>query len=143
MVNLTGGARSLIALIGNLKARADTTQTKRIKEAASKQTEINKRMDRVLQVLVDGASPGLSEHEAKWFKELGRMREEIVGSGKYDERSLAVRAKNVSLIVVKELVSCIYILTGRTRLRKGSSCFVCFAEKTTNARGWIGGVAGL
>lgn len=53
------------------------------------------RLDRVLQSLMEKASPELSDHETKWFEELRRMKEEVVGSSKYDNRSLAARTKLV------------------------------------------------
>lgn len=102
-INLTGSARGLLGLLDTLKFRANKVTSDRVAVLAAKQTEINKRLDRSLQILVDGASPALSEHESRWFKELGRMREEIVGNGKYDERCLEVRAKNVRFI---QIITC-------------------------------------
>jgi len=49
------------------------------------------RLDRVLAELMKHASPTLSDHETKWFDELGRMREQVLGAGKYDEASLKAR----------------------------------------------------
>lgn len=49
------------------------------------------RLDRTLQLLMQQASPDLSESETKWFEELRRMRAEVFGAGRYDEGSLAAR----------------------------------------------------
>jgi len=37
------------------------------------------------------ANPTLSDHETKWFGELGRMRQQVLGAGRYDEGSLMAR----------------------------------------------------
>ena len=55
------------------------------------------RLDRLLQSLMEKASPELSEHEAKWFEELKRMKESVLGRGKYDEDSLVCRTRLVSV----------------------------------------------
>jgi nucleoporin NUP82 len=52
----------------------------------------------MLRGLMDRASPDLSEYETKWFGELKRMQNEIVGAGRYDEGSLAARARLVSSV---------------------------------------------
>lgn len=49
------------------------------------------RLDRTLQLLMQQASPALSESETKWFGELRRMEAEVLGAGRYDEASLAAR----------------------------------------------------
>lgn len=64
----------------------------RLKDA---QVALMRRLDSVLNALTKKASPELSENETKWFEELGRMREEVVGAGRYDERSLVARTKLV------------------------------------------------
>ncbi|KAF9483973.1 hypothetical protein BDN70DRAFT_873108 [Pholiota conissans] len=55
------------------------------------QKDLLARLDRLLQALMRKASPELSEHENKWFEELKRMKEDILGRGRYDEDSLASR----------------------------------------------------
>lgn len=47
----------------------------------------------MLQSLMEKASPDLSEHETKWFEELKRMKEDIIGAGRYDEGSLVARTR--------------------------------------------------
>ncbi|KAH9045181.1 hypothetical protein EDB85DRAFT_2165813 [Lactarius pseudohatsudake] len=51
------------------------------------------RLDRVLGELMKRASPTLSDHETKWFGELGRMRQQVLGAGRYDEASLMARVQ--------------------------------------------------
>ncbi|OBZ76188.1 Nucleoporin nup82 [Grifola frondosa] len=51
------------------------------------------RLDRILQALMAKASPELSEHETKWFDELRRIKEEVVGASRFDDRSLVLRTK--------------------------------------------------
>ena len=70
--------------------------TKRAQRIRESQKALSARQDRILQTLVQQASPELSEHEKKWFDELKRMKEEVVGAGRYDEGSLAARARLVS-----------------------------------------------
>ncbi|RPD67026.1 hypothetical protein L226DRAFT_529416 [Lentinus tigrinus ALCF2SS1-7] len=65
----------------------------RIAKAQETQKALLARSDRVLQGLMKKASPALSENEAKWFEELRRTKEEVVGAGRYDDRSLSAKAK--------------------------------------------------
>lgn len=69
--------------------------TDRMKGAMDKQKMLAVRSDRILQALVDKASPELSEHEKKWFDELKRMKDEVAGAGRHDEGSLAARTRLV------------------------------------------------
>ncbi|KAI0352971.1 hypothetical protein OH77DRAFT_1497486 [Trametes cingulata] len=78
-------ARSLGA-----SGQAKAERIARIQEA---QRALLARLDRTLQNLTAKASPELSENETKWFEELRRMKQEVVGAGKYDDRSLLARAK--------------------------------------------------
>ena len=79
----------------NTKGQAQIQRVARIQEA---QRALFARLDRTLQGLMAKASPELSENETKWFEELRRMKEEVVGAGKYDDRSLVARAKLVSFL---------------------------------------------
>ncbi|KAJ2924970.1 hypothetical protein H1R20_g12145, partial [Candolleomyces eurysporus] len=69
------------------------TTESRLEQATETQKGLMKRLDRLLQSLMAKASPELSEHETKWFDELKRMKEQILGQGKYDEGSLVARVK--------------------------------------------------
>ncbi|KAI0375777.1 hypothetical protein BV20DRAFT_16076 [Pilatotrama ljubarskyi] len=68
-------------------------KTERIARIQETQRSLLARLDKTLQNLTAKASPELSENETKWFEELRRMKEEVVGAGKYDDRSLRARAK--------------------------------------------------
>lgn len=93
----------MLRLIGLLKERVKDIQGSReegivgrVERMKGKHKELMKRADRVLQALMNGASPELSECETKWFDELGRMKAEVIGAGKFDERSLRARTALVS-----------------------------------------------
>jgi hypothetical protein len=66
------------------------------------------RLDRTLQGLMRKASPELSENESRWFEELKRMKNEVLGAGRYDEESLRARAKLGSffLIISAKFLNC-------------------------------------
>lgn len=70
--------------------------TGRLERMKGKHKELMGRADRILQALMNGASPELSECETKWFEELARMKGEITGAGKFDEGSLKARTTLVS-----------------------------------------------
>ena len=68
----------------------------RLAKVQEEQKLLLARLDRLLQSLMEKASPELSEHEAKWFEELKRMKDGVLGRGKYDEDSLVCRTRLVS-----------------------------------------------
>lgn len=83
------------ALVGEFcGARQDRIYARTRAMQAGQQTLLA-RLDRVLTELVKRANPRLSDHETKWFDELGRMREQVLGAGKYDEASLKARVQTV------------------------------------------------
>lgn len=88
--------RKMMELMADLKGRRVTEVTSRAEKVRNMQKKLAARSDRILQALVDKASPGLSEHETKWFDELKRMKEDVNGAGRYDEGSLSARSKLVS-----------------------------------------------
>jgi nucleoporin NUP82 len=88
--------RKMVELMTDLKGRRIMEVTSRVERVRYVQKKLAVRSDRILQALVDKASPGLSEHETKWFDELKRMKEEVSGAGRYDEGSLSARSKLVS-----------------------------------------------
>lgn len=92
-------------LIADLKGRRAMEVTSRAEKVRNAQKKLAARSDRILQALVDKASPGLSEHETKWFDELKRMKEDINGAGRYDEGSLSARAKLVWETVLSLMIS--------------------------------------
>lgn len=68
----------------------------RLKTIQTEQSKLLGRMDRLLHALVRQASPGLNEHETRWFEELRRMKAQVLGIGRYDPDSLRMRIKQVS-----------------------------------------------
>ena len=93
----------MLRLIELLKERVKNIQGEkeggiegRVDRVKGKHKELMRRADRILQALMNGASPELSESETKWFEELGRMKAEVAGAGKFDEGSLKARTALVS-----------------------------------------------
>ena len=90
-------------LLGELRgARQDRIEA-RTRAIQAGQQALIARLDRVLGELMKRANPTLSDNETKWFDELGRIREQVVGAGRYDEESLKARVQAVR-----------------------SDCFICF-----------------
>jgi nucleoporin NUP82 len=82
-------------LLGELRgARQDRIDARTHAIQAGQQALIA-RLDRVLTELMKRANPTLSDHETKWFDELGRIREQVLGAGRYDEASLKARMQAV------------------------------------------------
>jgi nucleoporin NUP82 len=82
-------------LLGELRgARQDRIESRTHAIQAGQQALIA-RLDRVLTELMNRANPTLSDHETKWFEELGRIREQVLGAGRYDEASLKARVQAV------------------------------------------------
>lgn len=87
--------KSMEQTIENLKEPIRKETEERFVKIQEEQKDLLARLDRLLQALMRQASPELSEHENKWFEELKRMKEDILGRGKYDEDSLASRTRLV------------------------------------------------
>ena len=82
-------------LLGKLRgARQDRIEARTRAIQAGQQTLVA-RLDRVLAELMKRTNPTLSDNETKWFDELGRIREQVLGAGRYDEESLKARAQAV------------------------------------------------
>ena len=82
-------------LLGELRgARQDRIEARTRAMQAGQQALIA-RLDRVLAELTKRANPTLSDNETKWFDELGRIREQVLGAGRYDEESLKARVQAV------------------------------------------------
>ncbi|TDL29694.1 hypothetical protein BD410DRAFT_817721 [Rickenella mellea] len=86
--------RVMLAKIEDVKARRANLQDK-LKSFQSTQGPLLARMDRILQTLINDASPELNEHETKWFEELRRMKNQILGAGRYDTSSLVSRVQQL------------------------------------------------
>ena len=82
--------------VARLRGEKHERTTKKIEALRTSQKAIMARADALLQSMVQRASPELSENESKWFEELRRMKAEVMGVGKYDDRALAARLKLVS-----------------------------------------------
>lgn len=82
-------------LLGELRgARQDRIEA-RTRAIQAGQQALVARLDRVLAELMKRANPALSDNETKWFDELGRIREQVLGAGRYDEESLKARVQAV------------------------------------------------
>ncbi|KAG7449333.1 uncharacterized protein BT62DRAFT_945513 [Guyanagaster necrorhizus] len=85
-------AAELNALVEKMKGPDVDANKARIQTVQETHKNLMARLDRMLQHMMDNASPELSEHETKWFEELKRMKQEVTGIGRYDGSSLAARA---------------------------------------------------
>ncbi|KAF7985224.1 hypothetical protein HWV62_7864 [Athelia sp. TMB] len=94
-VQMQKKSHEMVTLMADIKGRRYTQVLARVERVKEAQKTLMARSDRVLQALVNKASPELSEHETRWFEELRRMKDEVVGAGRYDEGSLAARSKLV------------------------------------------------
>ncbi|KAG8965932.1 hypothetical protein FRC03_012768 [Tulasnella sp. 419] len=68
---------------------------RRVESVVKRQKELVERVGKVLQALMDSYSPTLSEFEVKWFKELNRMKDQVIGSGVGDSECLKGRVATV------------------------------------------------
>lgn len=100
LARLIAKCRDMEVLVDRLKGSAKQDTEDRITRVQEEQKRLLGRFDRLLQALMEKASPELSENEAKWFEELKRMKQEILGSGKYDGDSLIMRIKMVRFSTV-------------------------------------------
>lgn len=97
LAKVSAKCREMQAVVERLKGPARVAGEARWERIQNEQKVLLRRLDRMLQGLMEKASPELSENETKWFEELKRMSEEISGSGKYDEGSLVARTRLVCL----------------------------------------------
>lgn len=77
--------------VEELKGSGYARTEARLQKILANQKKLLAKLDRVLQSLMQEASPELSESETKWFEELQRTKAEVQGSGRYDEGSLVAR----------------------------------------------------
>lgn len=94
-MSLVNVAKTMNDKVNELKGQRNVGMDARIEQMQRTQKELLARLDRLLTALMKKASPELSEHETKWFEELKRMKQEVLGHGKYDDGSLAAKAKQV------------------------------------------------
>lgn len=83
--------RDMINLIDYLHGPRQEAMKARFEKVEETQKELLARLERILRGLMKSASPELSEHERKWFKELKRMNAEVVGVKTYDQDSFQTR----------------------------------------------------
>ena len=95
----------MVEKIERLTGQRQTIFREKLRRVQERQSNLLARFDRILQVMLAKASPELSEHETKWFEELRRMKEEVTGSGRWDEGSLIARTKMVRLTSSENLRS--------------------------------------
>ncbi|KAH8106097.1 nuclear pore component-domain-containing protein [Cristinia sonorae] len=84
--------QEMVQLIGNLSSSRQTETKEKIQRIKDNQKQLMDRMEKILRVFMKSASPELSEHETKWFDELKRMKQEVMGAKRYDAESLENRA---------------------------------------------------
>lgn len=92
---LTQKCHEMESLLEKIKGPGRTVIEARLAKVQEEQKVLLSRLDRILQNLMEKASPELSEHEAKWFEELKRMKEDVLGRGRHDEDSLICRTRLV------------------------------------------------
>ena len=97
LMRLSNKCREMQAMVEQLRGPRHARSATRFEQIQKEQKVLLGRLDRMLQGLMEKASPELSEHETKWFEELKRMKEEISGSGRYDDESLVARTRLVRL----------------------------------------------
>ncbi|KAG6880302.1 hypothetical protein C0992_000079 [Termitomyces sp. T32_za158] len=86
-------AGQMNVLVEQLKVHRRAASEARLAGIQAKQKALLARLDRVLQEMMERASPGISENETKWFEELGRMKAEVMGFARYDDQSLVSRTR--------------------------------------------------
>ncbi|GJE84496.1 nucleoporin nup82 [Phanerochaete sordida] len=88
-------AREVLDRLTTLKGPRQEATKARLEQVRDGQKALMSRIDRTLNAMMRNASPELSEHERKWFEELKRMRDEVVGRGRYDQDSLVARTSQL------------------------------------------------
>lgn len=82
-------------LYAELSETRQATARKRLDDIQIKHNQLLGRMDQILKKLMLRASPELNEHETRWFHELGRMKQEIIGANTNDQDSLSAKTDTV------------------------------------------------
>jgi nucleoporin NUP82 len=93
-----GKCRELVERIEQLRDARDRKYRAKFSDVQALQKQLLSRTDRLLQTLMDKASPGLSEDETQWLEELKKMKSEVGGS-RYDGATLVARVAMVRLSV--------------------------------------------
>lgn len=111
-------AREALDRIKNLRNDRQAATKARLEQVRDSQKALMSRVDRILKAMMHNASPELSEHERKWFEELRRMRDEVVGRGRYDQDSLTARTNHLSRDIERLLPSLKELQHKEEKLRK-------------------------
>jgi nucleoporin NUP82 len=99
-------AKELLGRIEKLKGERQDETRRKLETVRDGQKALMARIDRISVAMTKKASPEVSEHEKRWFEELKRMKEEVVGRGRYDEEALASRTNMVGVCRACVLNSC-------------------------------------
>lgn len=83
-----------------LKTERREKTLRRVEEVKGEMNDLLARMKRVLGMIARKANPELSGVERRWFEELERMKEQVVGHGRYDGSSLVARGKMVNTFLL-------------------------------------------
>ena len=95
----TAKVAEIRALLGEMSGARQDHIIARARAIQQAQEALLARLDRVLGELMKRANPTLSDHETKWFGELGRMRQQVLGAGRYDDASLMARVQAVRALL--------------------------------------------
>lgn len=90
-------AKELVERVERLRGERQEITKAKLESVRDGQKALMTRIDRILGAMMRNASPEVSEHERRWFEELRRMKDEVVGRGRYDHDSLAARTSLVSV----------------------------------------------
>ncbi len=94
-------------LLGDLRGARQDRIEDRMRTIQAGQQALIARLDRVLAELMKRANPTPSDNETKWFDELGRIREQVLGAGRYDEESLKARVQAVRDAITRFSWACV------------------------------------
>lgn len=88
-------AQNLLDRLKHLQSNRLSTSLGKLRQLQEQQKALQQHADQVLRLVKQNASPGLSEHETRWFRELKQMEAELNGGLTYDTNSLLSRASVV------------------------------------------------
>jgi nucleoporin NUP82 len=100
----------MMETIERLRVKRSPVTQQRLKAAHDDQKIILARLNRMLNSLMQKASPELSEHETRWFQELKRMKVDIMGAARSDEGALVSRITLVRPLFLEHGILLIVLL---------------------------------
>ena len=125
---LTTTCHGMESLVEKIQGPGRAATEARLVKVQEEQKALLARLDRMLQSLMEKASPELSEHEVKWFDELRRMKEDVLGRGRYDENSLACRTRLVCCVPLSSFLVSIYQHVFCSSRRNMHACCLRFRD---------------